>query len=60
MSHSEDDTIAEGVGIRPNPRNLPCPSCRQPDKLTKIDVRNSYLCDQCVDSNVDSTRFSWG
>ncbi len=31
-----------------NPRNLPCPTCKQPNKLTPADVRKSYQCDDCA------------
>lgn len=34
---------------RRNPRNLPCPSCKQPNRLTPADVRNGYQCDACAD-----------
>ena len=32
-----------------NPRNLPCPTCKQPDRLTPADVAQHYQCDQCAD-----------
>lgn len=32
-----------------NPRNLPCPTCDQPNRLTPIDKRLGYQCDQCAD-----------
>ena len=32
-----------------NPRNLPCPTCGEPDRLTPADVRRHYVCDQCAD-----------
>ena len=32
-----------------NPRNLPCPTCRAPDRLTPADVRRGYQCDECAD-----------
>jgi hypothetical protein len=32
-----------------NPRNLPCPTCRQPNKLTPRDVALHYQCDECAD-----------
>lgn len=32
-----------------NPRNLPCPTCGQPNKLTPLDVKNHYVCDSCAD-----------
>jgi hypothetical protein len=31
-----------------NPRNLPCPSCGQPNKLTPADRRRGYQCDDCA------------
>lgn len=31
------------------PRNLPCPTCGQPDKLTEADRRSGYQCDECAD-----------
>ena len=32
-----------------NPRNLPCPTCREPNRLTPADVRQGYQCDRCAD-----------
>lgn len=32
-----------------NPRNLPCKTCKQPNKLTPSDVRNHLQCDDCAD-----------
>lgn len=32
-----------------NPRNLPCPTCKQPNRLTPADKRRGYQCDQCAD-----------
>lgn len=34
---------------RRNPRNLPCPTCKQPNRLTPADVRRGYQCDACAD-----------
>ncbi len=31
-----------------NPRNLPCPTCKQPDRLTQKDVELGYQCDACA------------
>lgn len=31
-----------------NPRNLPCPTCKQPNKLTPADKRQGYQCDDCA------------
>lgn len=32
-----------------NPRNLPCPNCGQPDRLTPADRARGYQCDACAD-----------
>lgn len=32
-----------------NPRNLPCPTCREPNRLTPADVARGYQCDACAD-----------
>lgn len=32
-----------------NPRNLPCPTCKQPNRLTPADRRLGYQCDSCAD-----------
>jgi len=32
-----------------NPRNLPCPTCGAPNRLTPADVRLGYQCDRCAD-----------
>lgn len=34
---------------RTNRRNLPCPTCKQPNKLTPADVARGYQCDACAD-----------
>lgn len=34
---------------RHNPRNLPCPTCERPNKLTPEDVARGYQCDRCAD-----------
>lgn len=34
--------------VRGNPRNQPCPTCRQPNRLTPADVRQGYQCDECA------------
>ena len=33
-----------------NPRNLPCPTCHQPNRLTPADVALGYQCDSCADA----------
>lgn len=32
-----------------NPRNLPCPTCKQPNRLTPLDKASGYQCDSCAD-----------
>lgn len=32
-----------------NPRNLPCPTCRKPNRLTPADKARGYQCDECAD-----------
>jgi hypothetical protein len=32
-----------------NPRNLPCPSCEAPNRLTPKDRALGYQCDRCAD-----------
>jgi hypothetical protein len=32
-----------------NPRNLPCPTCNQPNRLTPADRARGYQCDGCAD-----------
>jgi len=33
---------------RRNPRNLPCPTCKQPNRLTPADRARGYQCDSCA------------
>jgi hypothetical protein len=32
-----------------NPRNLPCPTCLAPNRLTPADRARGYQCDSCAD-----------
>ena len=34
---------------RSNPRNLPCPTCGAPNRLTPADRARGYQCDECAD-----------
>jgi hypothetical protein len=34
---------------RRNPRNLPCPTCERPNRLTPADRAAGYQCDDCAD-----------
>jgi hypothetical protein len=36
------------LASRRNPRNLPCPTCKEPNRLTPADVRRGYQCDSCA------------
>lgn len=38
------------AATRGNPRNLPCPSCREPNRLTPADKARGYQCDSCADA----------
>ena len=33
-----------------NPRNIPCPTCGEPNRLTPIDQQLGYQCDECADN----------
>lgn len=35
--------------LRAGVRNKPCPTCGEPDRLTKEDVALGYQCDECAD-----------
>jgi len=35
-----------------NPRNLPCPTCNAPNRLTPADHANGYQCDSCADADM--------
>lgn len=35
---------------RSNPRSLPCPTCKQPNRLTPADARQGYQCNECADA----------
>lgn len=34
---------------RSNPRNLPCPTCHAPNRLTPADRAHGYQCNACAD-----------
>ena len=51
-----DDDFADPGGrsalraaSKSNPRNLPCPTCKQPNRLTPADRRLGYQCNECAD-----------
>ena len=33
-----------------NPRNMRCPTCKWPNRLTPADVRAGYQCNACADA----------
>jgi len=54
----DDDTIhfadpcgrsALRAASKNNPRNLPCPACRRPNRLTPADAAAGYQCNSCAD-----------
>jgi len=59
--YDEDDEPIDGVGFAQegsalraatpdNPRNLPCPTCHFPNRLTPIDKAHGYQCDSCANA----------
>jgi hypothetical protein len=55
-----DNFLIDGVGFANagsalrratvrNPRNLPCPTCKAENRLTRLDVDQGYQCDECAD-----------
>ena len=62
MYYDDEDSLIDGVGFadpggrsalraatRNNPRNLPCPNCGEPNRLTRLDRARGYQCDECAD-----------
>jgi hypothetical protein len=64
MYHDDDDPSDAGDGTHfanpgsnsalralgpRNPRNLPCPTCKEPNRLTPADRARGYQCDACAD-----------
>lgn len=48
FAHPGGNSALRAAG-RNNPRNLPCPTCGQSNRLTPADVRLGYQCDVCAD-----------
>ena len=57
--YDDGDYLIDGVGFaspgsalraatRRNPRNQPCPTCGEPNRLTPLDVARRYQCDDCA------------
>lgn len=38
------------VADKNNPRNLPCPTCGWPNRLTQRDVNSGYQCNSCANA----------
>lgn len=45
----ERDGSALRASSKRNPRNLPCPTCGVPNRLTPEDKARGYQCDSCAD-----------
>lgn len=39
------------AATKDNPRNLPCPTCGRPNRLTPKDRALGYQCDSCADAD---------
>ena len=37
------------AATKSNPRKYPCPTCSEPNRLTRKDVQMHYQCDECAD-----------
>jgi len=44
----KNSTSALRAASKTNPRNLPCPTCKEPNKLTPKDKAKGYQCDDCA------------
>ena len=42
-----------------NPRNLPCPTCQEPDVLTPQDRARGYQCNRCADRDEGFMGVDW-
>jgi hypothetical protein len=38
------------AATKENPRNLPCPTCKWPNRLTRADKVRGYQCNSCADA----------
>lgn len=62
--HDEDFADPTGhsalrAATKKNPRNLPCPTCHQPNRLTPADKRHGYQCDNCADDQERGIDREW-
>jgi len=60
--YDDEEYLIDGVGFADpggnsslraetpdNPRNLPCPTCGEENRLTPLDVAAGYQCNACAD-----------
>jgi hypothetical protein len=73
-AYEDEDYPIDGVGFAEpggrsalrratpkNPRNLPCPNCGEPNRLTPLDRRAGYQCNACADAiDGPSLEHPWG
>jgi len=43
-------TSALHAASKDNPRDLPCPTCHWPNRLTRADRARGYQCDSCANA----------
>jgi len=51
-SDFRDDDFYDPGGrsaLRAGDRKHPCPTCKEPNRLTAADIRHGYQCDECAD-----------
>lgn len=49
MFQNPGSNSALRAATKNNPRNLPCPNCKKPNRLTRADKLRGYQCDECAD-----------
>lgn len=58
MGFYSDEEVREAMGfadpggksaLRAGDRIYPCPTCKEPNRLSKADTRLGYQCDPCAD-----------
>jgi hypothetical protein len=45
------------AATKSNPRNLRCPTCNEPNRLTPADRAQGYQCDTCADRDETYTTY---
>jgi hypothetical protein len=72
MYHDTEDEYRESMGFadyggksalraasQNNPRNLPCPTCGEENRLTPADRDRGYQCDTCADEAEGGDSYQW-